>query len=116
MVCPNRALTRVMDTSIPSSSSEVVSVRQHVPFRSEELIYSKLVLALYEPSPPHVISHVQGTLHRIQKSPSAWLIARDLLGHGDDKVKFFGALTIIVKLNTERSVKPCRESWIHLIW
>ncbi|KAH0426882.1 hypothetical protein CcaCcLH18_10058 [Colletotrichum camelliae] len=61
-----------------------------------------LVLALYEPAPPDTIARIQEILHRLQRSPSGWWIARDLLSHCDDKVKFFGALTLIVKLNTER--------------
>ncbi|KAI8265213.1 Importin beta-like protein kap111 [Colletotrichum sp. SAR 10_99] len=61
-----------------------------------------LVLALYEPAPPEAIARIQEVLHRLQRSPSGWWIARDLLSHNDDKVKFFGALTLIVKLNTER--------------
>ncbi|KXH59971.1 hypothetical protein CSAL01_08649 [Colletotrichum salicis] len=61
-----------------------------------------LVSALYEPSSPETIARIQETLHRMQRSPSGWWIARDLLGSADDKVKFFGALTLIVKLNTER--------------
>lgn len=72
------------------------------------------MLALYEPSPPEVISQVQDALHRVQKSPSGWLIARDLLSHGDDKVKFFGALTIIIKLNTERFVVAASELSLNL--
>ncbi|WQF75826.1 Putative armadillo-like helical protein [Colletotrichum destructivum] len=62
-----------------------------------------LVLALYQPAPPQTIARIQETLHRMQRSPSGWWIARDLLAHADDKVKFFGALTLIVKLNTESS-------------
>ncbi|KAK1598807.1 armadillo-type protein [Colletotrichum navitas] len=60
-----------------------------------------LVLALYQPAHPETIARIQDTLHRMQRAPSGWWIARDLLGHADDKVKFFGALTLIVKLNTE---------------
>jgi hypothetical protein len=30
------------------------------------------------------------------------MLARHLLGRPDEKVKFFGALTIIIKLNTEK--------------
>lgn len=33
----------------------------------------------------------------------AWSIARDLLARRDDKVKFHGALILIIKLNTESS-------------
>lgn len=62
----------------------------------------KLILSLYHPNPPEVISRTQSTLSRLQSSPQAWLMARELLSCQDDKVKFFGALTIIIKLNNER--------------
>ncbi|KZL75180.1 importin 13 [Colletotrichum incanum] len=76
-----------MDNPLPSTSQEAEA----------------MVLALYQPAPPETIARIQETLHRMQRSPSGWWIARDLLGHADDKVKFFGALTLIVKLNTESS-------------
>jgi hypothetical protein len=62
-------------------------------------------LALYEPSQPEAVKQIQETLHHVQKSPAAWGVARDLFGYEDDKVRFFAALTIIVKLNTERFVE-----------
>ncbi|KAJ3532919.1 hypothetical protein NM208_g8220 [Fusarium decemcellulare] len=62
-----------------------------------------LILSLYQPNPPETIARTQATLSRLQGSPQAWAIARDLLGQSDEKVKFFGALTIIIKLNTESS-------------
>ncbi|CAM1510299.1 Fc.00g006340.m01.CDS01 [Cosmosporella sp. VM-42] len=62
-----------------------------------------LILSLYQPNPPDVIARTQSVLSRLQSSPQAWLVARDLLDRSDDKVKFFGALTIIIKLNTESS-------------
>jgi hypothetical protein len=61
-------------------------------------------VALYEPAAPEVVSQIQATLHRIQKLPQGWRIARDLLSRPDEKVKFFGILTIIVKVNTERYI------------
>ncbi|PKK43485.1 hypothetical protein CI102_12474 [Trichoderma harzianum] len=60
-----------------------------------------LILSLYEPASPSTISKTQATLSRLQGSPQAWSLAHHLLGRPDEKVKFFGALTIIVKLNTE---------------
>ncbi|KAJ4195299.1 member of the karyopherin-beta [Fusarium falciforme] len=62
-----------------------------------------LILSLYQPNPPETIARTQATLSRLQGSPQAWGIARDLLGRSDEKVKFFGALTIIIKLNNESS-------------
>ncbi|KAI9147908.1 Importin beta-like protein kap111 [Paramyrothecium foliicola] len=60
-----------------------------------------LILSLYQPNPPEVIANIQGTLSRLQGSQQAWDLARQLLTRPDEKVKFFGVLTIIVKLNTE---------------
>ncbi|KAK5988739.1 Importin beta-like protein [Cladobotryum mycophilum] len=62
-----------------------------------------LILALYEPNPPEVISRTQAILSRLQSSSQAWSLAHHLLERPNEKIKFFGALTIIVKLNTESS-------------
>ena len=59
-------------------------------------------MSLYEPAGPEVIAATQATLTQLHSSPSAWTLARDLLSRPDEKVKFHGALIIIVKLNTER--------------
>jgi hypothetical protein len=66
---------------------------------------TKLILSLYEPASPSTISKTQSTLSRLQSSPQAWSLAHHLLERPDEKVKFFGALTIIVKLNTEKYVR-----------
>jgi hypothetical protein len=63
-----------------------------------------MILFLYQPNPPHIIAQTQAALSRLQGSQQAWELAQHLLTRPDEKVKFFGALTIIVKLNTERSV------------
>ncbi|KAH6893595.1 armadillo-type protein [Thelonectria olida] len=68
-----------------------------------ELTCVQLILSLYRPNTPEVISRIQATLSQLQSSPQAWAMARDLLSRPDDKVKFFGALTIIIKLNNESS-------------
>ncbi|KAI0976037.1 armadillo-type protein [Xylaria arbuscula] len=61
-----------------------------------------LINELYKPNPPETISQIQEALQRLQKSPQGWQLAQSLLGRPGDNIKFFGALTIIVKLNTER--------------
>lgn len=73
------------------------------------LTHSKLVLSLYQPNPPDVIATTQATLSRFQSSPQAWSMVRHLLERPDEKVKFFGALTVIIKLNNERCVNPLRD-------
>ncbi|KAM0550766.1 hypothetical protein ACHAPJ_008629 [Fusarium lateritium] len=75
------------DDPIPTSIPEVES----------------LILTLYQPNPPEIIARTQAVLSRLQGSPQAWGLARDLLGRPEEQVKFFGALTIIIKLNTESS-------------
>lgn len=62
----------------------------------------QLVLTLYQPNHPQTIASTQATLTKLQASPRAWAVARDLLARSDEKVKFHGALIIIIKLNTER--------------
>ncbi|KAI5457922.1 armadillo-type protein [Mariannaea sp. PMI_226] len=74
-----------------------------IPIPTTILEVEALILSLYRPNAPEVISKIQATLSRLQSSPQAWGMARDLLGRPDDKVKFFGVLTIIIKLNNESS-------------
>ncbi|KAL5622644.1 hypothetical protein FOBRF1_001894 [Fusarium oxysporum] len=63
----------------------------------------RLILSLYQPNPPEVIAQTQATLSRLQGTPEAWGLARILLEKPDQQVKFFGALTIVIKLNNESS-------------
>lgn len=67
------------------------------------LIGTQLVLALYSPASPEVIARTQDVLQRLQRSPAGWQFAHGMLERDNDQVKFFGALTIIIKLNTESS-------------
>jgi hypothetical protein len=60
-----------------------------------------LVNSLYEPNTSEAISQIQEVLQRLQRSPGGWQIAEGLLARPGDNVRFFGALTFIVKLNTE---------------
>ncbi|KAI1479635.1 ARM repeat-containing protein [Daldinia eschscholtzii] len=60
-----------------------------------------LVHELYKPNPPQTISRIQEILQTLQKSPGGWQLADGLLSLPDQNVKFFGALTFTVKLNTE---------------
>ncbi|KAI1213410.1 ARM repeat-containing protein [Annulohypoxylon truncatum] len=60
-----------------------------------------LVHELYKPNPPQTISRIQEILQNLQKSPGGWQLADGLLSRPNDNVKFFGALTFTVKLNTE---------------
>ncbi|RAL67764.1 hypothetical protein DID88_008494 [Monilinia fructigena] len=60
-----------------------------------------LIQQLYKPGPPERVSKVQETLQKLQRSPAGWDLANGLLGRNSENVKFFGALTFTVKLNTD---------------
>ncbi|EPE07056.1 importin [Ophiostoma piceae UAMH 11346] len=68
-----------------------------------------LILALYSHQTSHTdIASIQDTLQRLQRSPEGWRLAQTFIDRPvrsttDDQIKFFGALTIIIKLNTESS-------------
>ncbi|KAH0538598.1 hypothetical protein FGG08_004799 [Glutinoglossum americanum] len=61
----------------------------------------QLVKRLYLPGTPWEIAGIQETLQRLQRSPDGWQLADTLLSRDDDKVRFFGALTFTVKLNSD---------------
>jgi len=61
----------------------------------------RLVKSLYEPGQAKKISQTEATLRVLQRSPQGWEIADALLKSGDEQVRFFGALTLTVKLNAD---------------
>ena len=63
-----------------------------------------LIKALYEPSNSRLVAVIQSKLQLLQKSPDGWQLADALLNSNDDKVRFFGALTFTIKLNSDWSV------------
>ncbi|KAK4155198.1 armadillo-type protein [Chaetomidium leptoderma] len=60
-----------------------------------------LIQALYQPNPPAAISRVQEVLHRLQRSPEGWQLAQSLIAHREDNIRFYAALTLIIKLNRD---------------
>ncbi|KAL2017293.1 hypothetical protein VTK56DRAFT_2316 [Thermocarpiscus australiensis] len=60
-----------------------------------------LIRALYQPNPPETISKIQEVLHRLQRSPEGWQLAQSLIAHSEDNIRFYAALTLIVKLNRD---------------
>ncbi|CAK7197918.1 member of the karyopherin-beta [Sporothrix eucalyptigena] len=78
-----------------------------VPLPSSIEEVESLIISLYNPHTPHTtIVAVQDVLQRLQRSPEGWRLAQTLLDRPlnsttSDQVRFFGALTIIIKLNTE---------------
>ncbi|KXJ94562.1 armadillo-type protein [Microdochium bolleyi] len=74
-----------MDVQTPTSFAEV----------------EQLIEKLYSPNPPQLIARIQEVLQQVQRSSEGWQLASALLDRPTVSVRFFGALTIIVKLNTE---------------
>ena len=70
-----------------------------------------MILALYNRQTSYTnIASIQNTLQRLQRSPEGWRLAQTFIDRpvrstADDQIKFFGALTIIIKLNTERYIR-----------
>ncbi|AEO69005.1 uncharacterized protein THITE_2054084 [Thermothielavioides terrestris NRRL 8126] len=60
-----------------------------------------LIRALYQPNPPETISKIQEVLHRLQRSPEGWQLAQSLITHREDNIRFYAALTLIIKLNRD---------------
>ncbi|KAK0099684.1 hypothetical protein ONS95_013423 [Cadophora gregata] len=71
----------------------------HLPTSLREV--ESLITQLYSPGAPERVANIQETLQRLQRSPEGWQLATSLLGHGDEQVRFFAALTFTVKLNTD---------------
>ncbi|KAK3905109.1 armadillo-type protein, partial [Staphylotrichum tortipilum] len=60
-----------------------------------------LIRALYQPNLPDTISRIQEVLHRLQRSPEGWQLAQSLIAHREDNIRFYAALTLIIKLNRD---------------
>jgi hypothetical protein len=74
---------------------------QAFPLSFEDI--ERLVKSLYDPGHAKKISQNEATLRVLQRSPQGWEIADALLKSEDDQVRFFGALTLTVKLNADSS-------------
>lgn len=59
-----------------------------------------LVKQFYQPGNPAVIAKINEELQRLQHSDDGWRLADGLLGSTEEQVRFFGALTFMVKLNS----------------
>lgn len=53
---------------------------------------------------PEAISRLDTDLRRLQRAPSGWKLGNDLLDSKDERVRFFGALTLTIKINNDWSV------------
>jgi hypothetical protein len=65
---------------------------------------TQLVNQLYAPNNPQAIKDLESQLRELQKSSHGWEIADHLLASSDLNVRFFGALTFQIKINTGRRV------------
>jgi hypothetical protein len=83
---------------------------QAFPLSFEEI--ESLVKSLYDPGHAKKISQNEATLRILQRSPQGWEIADALLKSNDEQVRFFGALTLTVKLNADsyaaQMTSPCQ--------
>ena len=64
-----------------------------------EQLIRELTDTLTRPSPAR-IDHLQREIQFLQRQDSAWLVAISLLRNGDSNLRFYGALTLTVKINT----------------
>ena len=63
-----------------------------------------LIVQLYSPanqSSPDRINEVQTQIQRLQRERSAWQLGLELLHHGEATVRFYGALTLTIKINAD---------------
>ena len=60
-----------------------------------------LVKSMYEPGHARKITETEATLRVLQRSPQGWEIGDALLNSHDENVRFFGALTLTVKINAD---------------
>ncbi|KAK3692694.1 armadillo-type protein [Podospora appendiculata] len=74
---------------------------EHLPLPSSLAEVESLIRALYQPNAPATIAQIQEVLQRLQKSPQGWQLAQSLIASRDDNIKFYAALTVIVKLNRD---------------
>lgn len=59
---------------------------------------------------PEKINNIQRQIQKLQRDPSAWDLGLTLLNHADDIMRFYGALTIGIKVNNDWQVS--RTSFI----
>jgi hypothetical protein len=73
--------------------------QQPFPLSFDEI--ERLVKTLSDPGHAKKITETEATLRVLQRSPQGWEIADALLHSTDENVRFFGALTFTVKLNSD---------------
>ncbi|KAK4169230.1 importin-13 [Cladorrhinum sp. PSN259] len=87
-----------------------------LPTTLDEVV--SLIRELYRPYQPDV-ARIQDVLHRVQKSQEGWRLAETLISHRENEIRFFAALTLMIKLNrdsaslSENDAKGLLESIIN---
>ena len=60
-----------------------------------------LIRQLYCPTDASLVLGVERQLQSLQKSQQGWQLADALMHSKDEQIKFFGALTFTIKINTD---------------
>ncbi|KIW98401.1 uncharacterized protein Z519_00061 [Cladophialophora bantiana CBS 173.52] len=64
----------------------------------------QLIVELHNPSnqsSPERVNEIQKQIQRLQREKSAWQLALNLLHHGEATIRFYGALTLTIKINAD---------------
>jgi hypothetical protein len=64
----------------------------------------QLIAELYHPAnqaSPERVNALQRQIQQIQRQKSAWQLGLDLLGNDEAVVRFYGALTLTIKVNAD---------------
>jgi hypothetical protein len=60
------------------------------------------IRTMYNPGQlPETVAKWDEELRRLQRLPTSWKLGNDLLDSEDERVRFFGALTLTVKINND---------------
>lgn len=68
----------------------------------------QLIVELYHPanqSSPDRIAEIQREIQHLQRQQTGWQLGLDLLGRDDSTVRFYGAHTLIIKINADWCVQ-----------
>ena len=64
----------------------------------------KLIHELNNPanqSAPESVNQIQTQIQQLQREKSAWKLGLDFLQHSESVIRFYGALTLTVKINAD---------------
>jgi len=110
------SLAEVEAVSDPLARTRKKEGKKNKEKKQKLMLRWQLIRALYQPNPPETIAKIQEVLHRLQRSPEGWQLAQSLIAHREDNIRFYAALTLIIKLNRDRyvCVSEQREAEQHL--